>query len=355
MRGSQILVPLLFVILLWKHVAPVLLLLVLALLLSSVLAPLADVLESRLGLSRLLAILAIYGTMILLLVLLGVLLGGLLADQVASVASAFKGQDLENLIMNLKDSVMDFVPEKLQEGAEERIGTLVQSSGGFLSRLVGDLAGLVGKLAALVAKLVLILVFTFILLLESRNFKLLFLRAVPNAYFELSLNLLDKINAQVSGYLRGQAIAAATVGVLSTIGLFIISQPWVLDINIPYFVIIGMLAGLANLIPLIGPFIGIVAAWIVYLMTPQAAGISAIALAAIAGMFFLVQMIDNFFVSPRIMSASVGIHPLMVIVVIMIGGSIMGPLGMLFAVPAYGVVKATTTELVWGLKAYRIL
>nr|NGX46639.1 hypothetical protein [Chlamydiota bacterium] len=60
-------------------------------------------------------------------------------------------------------------------------------------------------------------------------------------------------------------------------------------------------------------------------------------------------------VSPKIMSASVGMHPLVVIVVIMIGGSLMGSLGMLFAVPTFGVLKVTLSEVVWGLKAYRIL
>ena len=48
-------------------------------------------------------------------------------------------------------------------------------------------------------------------------------------------------------------------------------------------------------------------------------------------------------------------HPLLVMVVIMVGNSIMGPLGMLFAVPTFGVVRATVEEIVWGLKAYRLL
>jgi predicted PurR-regulated permease PerM len=143
------------------------------------------------------------------------------------------------------------------------------------------------------------------------------------------------------------------VGVLSTIGLYLLS--WILDVSIPYAFIIGMLAGIANLIPFIGPFVGMIPAIISYLVTPQAAGISVLVPLGIIAMFLAVQMIDNFFISPKIMSSNVGMHPLLVMVVIMVGNSIMGPLGMLFAIPTFGVLRATMNEVIWGLKAYRIL
>jgi len=353
LRGAQIIIPLAAVILLWRHVAPILLLLVLALLLTSIFSPLVNWLESRFTGNRLLAVLAVYLVIILTVSGLAYLLGGTLIDQANTMVSAFQGKNLEELITNLKESVLAFIPKTLRPRVEEYLLSMVESPPAFLTDLAGSLAGLILKLADLVGKLILVLVFAFILLLESRNFKVTFMRAVPNAYFEMILNLLEKIQDQVSGYLRGQGMAALTVGVLSTIGLFLISQ--IGRVAIPYFVIIGMLAGLANLIPFIGPFVGMVPAIGVYLMTPQPAGISAIVIVVIIAMFLTVQAIDNFFVSPKIMSASVGIHPLVVIVVIMIGGSLMGPLGMLFAVPAFGVMKVTVVEVVWGLKAYRIL
>ncbi len=353
MRGSQIIFPLAAVILLWQHVAPILLLLVLALLLASIFSPLVNWLETQFGGSRLLAVLAIYATIILIIVGTVYMLGGTLINQANTLVSSFEGKNLEDLINNLKESVLAFVPQSLRPKVDAYMLSLVEKPPAFLSNLAGSLAGIVFKLADMVSKLILVLVFAFILLLESRNFKVAFVRAVPNAYFEMILNLLEKIHKQVSGYLRGQGMAALTVGVLSTIGLFLISQLG--DVAIPYFVIIGMLAGLANLIPFIGPFVGMVPAIGVYLMTPQTNGISMAMIVVIIGMFLFVQAIDNFFVSPKIMSASVGIHPLVVIVVIMIGGSIMGPLGMLFAVPTFGVLKVTLSEVLWGLKAYRIL
>ena len=353
LRSSRFLIPLLALVLLWQHIAPIMLLLVMALLLASILSPLVNFLENRLGGSRLGGVLVVYATIILIIAGLAGSLVPVLINEAQDMAAAFSGQSIESMTATMKASMQDFASPKMQTYIDDNMGNWIAKSGSFMQSLLGDLAGIMGKLIAMVMKLILVLVFTFILLLESRNFKLQVVQAVPNAYFEMTLNLLDKIHAQVSGYLRGQAAAAATVGVMSTIGLYLLR--WMLEVDIPYAFIIGMLAGFANLIPFIGPFIGMVPAIIAYLMTPQAAGISAMVPVFIVIMFLVVQMIDNFFVSPKIMSASVGMHPLVVMVVIMVGNSIMGPLGMLFAVPTFGVIKVTLEEVLWGLKAYHIL
>ncbi len=352
-RGSRFLIPLLALILLWKHVAPILLLMLMALLLTSILSPLVDFLETRLGGSRLGGVLVVYATIILIIAGLAGSLVPVLIREAQDMAAAFSGQSIESMTATLNASIQDLDSPGIQTYIEENMGGWISKSGSFMQSLLGDLAGIMTKIVAMVMNMILVLVFTFILLLESRNFKVKVLQAVPNAYFEMALNLLDKIHAQVSGYLRGQAAAAATVGMLSTIGLYLLQ--WLMDVSIPYAFIIGMVAGIANLIPFIGPFVGMIPAIVAYVMTPQTAGISAMVPVGIVIMFMTVQMIDNFFVSPKIMSASVGMHPLVVMIVIMVGNSIMGPLGMLFAVPTYGVIKVTMEEVLWGMKAYHIL
>lgn len=77
-----------------------------------------------------------------------------------------------------------------------------------------------------------------------------FIHFIPNRYFEMTLNVLHKIDQQLGWYLRGQFTEALVVGVLSVIAL------WLLDVQ--YFTIIGIFAGLANLIPYIGPVAGII-------------------------------------------------------------------------------------------------
>jgi predicted PurR-regulated permease PerM len=68
----------------------------------------------------------------------------------------------------------------------------------------------------------------------------------------------------------------------------------------------------------------------------------------------LVQAIDNVVITPLVVSKSVDMHPLTVLVVVIIGGKIAGPLGMLLAVPFIGVIKVILSQLSWGLRNYKI-
>ena len=77
--------------------------------------------------------------------------------------------------------------------------------------------------------------------------------------------------------------------------------------------------------------------------------------AVVAVAFATIQLFENIFVSPFIVSKSVELHPMTVIIVILIGGQLVGIFGMLLAVPTASIIKVTARELHWGLKNYRIL
>ena len=127
--------------------------------------------------------------------------------------------------------------------------------------------------------------------------------------------------------------------------------------NLTLIVFIGTIAGLANLIPLVGPFVGMIPAIVIAVMNNlgnEAAlnhilfGIMPIPspfyILDIALMFLIVQQIDNNFVTPVLVGESVGLHPIMVMIALLIGGTLMGPLGMLLAIPAAGVLKVIYQE-----------
>ena len=107
-----------------------------------------------------------------------------------------------------------------------------------------------------------VLIFTIILLIEYHDFKRSLVRFIPNKYLEVGLRMIYNIEQQISKYLRGQILAASSVAILSIIGLFILNQ---LGANITLIVFIGI-AGLANLIPMVGPFIGMIPAILIALM-----------------------------------------------------------------------------------------
>lgn len=220
---------------------------------------------------------------------------------------------------------------------------------GMLSR-AGNIVIAVGSFAIFILFTMVFLVF---LLLDGQNFKRAFIHAIPNQYFEMTMKIIDKIGSSISAYIRGQLLAALSVGITSIIGLYILQ--WITGIQIPYTYIIGCVAGISNLIPFIGPIMGMIPAIVIYLVTDQVVPVQFVYVLCIIGVFAIVQLIDNIIVSPIIMSGSVGLHPMFIIIFVMVGGSIAGPLGMLFAVPIAAILKVIIEELKWGFKHYMFL
>src|SRR5690606_34596809 len=131
----------------------------------------------------------------------------------------------------------------------------------------------------------------------------------------------------IGGYFRGQLAVAVVVGIMASIGMAII--------DLPFWLIVGMIAGLFNLIPLIGPWIGAVPG--IAIAFPTGGGLSqAIWVAVVmAG----VQQVDNHFISPIVMQRAVKLHPAVVMLALLAGGTLGGFLGLLLAVPATAVLK----------------
>lgn len=142
---------------------------------------------------------------------------------------------------------------------------------------------------------------------------------------------LHTINYTFSKYIRGQLIEAFIVGVMSSIVL--------LFIGIDYAVIIGIIAGICNLVPYVGPFVGIVLAVLMALFS----GNIWMVFGSIVGLI-IVQQIDCNILSPKIVGDIVGLHPAFIIIAITVGGNLYGLLGMLIAVPIAASVKTLISD-----------
>ena len=187
--------------------------------------------------------------------------------------------------------------------------------------------------------------------------------SIPNKYFEVGLKLIYNVEKSVSSYLRGQFLSAASVAVMSITGLLILNF---FGANITLVIFIGIIAGLANLIPLVGPFVGMVPALIIALMNNigNDAATAHMFFGAIPSpffaldiifMFLVVQQIEGNLITPALVGKSVGLHPMLVMIVLLIGGTLLGPLGMLFAVPATGVIKVILVEVAFLRKNSHLL
>lgn len=137
--------------------------------------------------------------------------------------------------------------------------------------------------------------------------------------------MISTLTRVVGGYLKGQTIASLVTGTLATIGLAII--------GIPYLLLLGFMVFLFNYVPYLGPFAsGVIVGLIGLFQSPTTAVLGvAVVIAA--------QQITDNFVSPRVMSDQVDLHPTLVIFSLLVGGTLFGIPGMLFAIPVAASAK----------------
>ena len=207
---------------------------------------------------------------------------------------------------------------------------------------VTDALGVVPDVVGLLVNAVFVPFVAFFLLKDGPRIRRGLIGAVPNRYFELTLNLIHKTDVHLGAYLRGQLLCALVVGVLATAAL------WLLGVD--YFLLIGAVAGLANIIPYVGPVTGAVLAVLVSLLT-QGSLVQALLIVAA---FIVIQLIDNVAVQPFVLSRNVSMHPLLVLLSVIAGGKLFGVLGLLLAVPAVAVLKVVVRETAATLRRYRL-
>ncbi|CAN5665151.1 AI-2E family transporter [soil metagenome] len=141
-----------------------------------------------------------------------------------------------------------------------------------------------------------------------------------------------RLSAAVGGFFRGQLFVAVTVGVMVSIGLAII--------DLPFWLLVGAVAGVFNMVPLIGPYVGAVPGIAIALTTRDPS--TALWVAAI---MTGAQQIDNHFISPLVMQRTVKLHPAAVMMALLAGGTIAGFFGLLVAVPIAAVLKILVGHL----------
>ncbi len=229
----------------------------------------------------------------------------------------------------------------------ERFGmgevNLVASIGTYLTEHVPDVLGVLPDALSFLAYLVLLPFIVFFMLKDGRGFKKGSLSVIPNRYFEFSLGLLYKMDRQLGNYLRGQLMEAAIVGLLSVLAL------WIL--GVPYFLPIGLFAGIANIVPYLGPLAGSIVAVVISFLTGGTLGDAVLILT----LFSLIQALDNTIVQPLVVARNVRMHPLTVVVSVVAAGQLYGFLGLLLAVPVVAICKVFVVESLEYLNRYRVL
>jgi predicted PurR-regulated permease PerM len=275
------------------------------------------------------AFLAIVGTALRVLV-------PIVADQVSSFVSAVPGL-LDRAQESFADAARRF---GIDVKATDTLASLSPQgqAGSFISRIFSFTAGFLHAAVVFVLGAVL----GFYLLVDLPKVQRAATAMVPLRRRTEVRSILEKIGRALGGYFRGQLLVAAFVGLASMIGLFVV--------GLPYWALVGAIAGLFNLIPLIGPFIGAVPALFIAFTTSATGGVLDLepgwpmAIGASLALL-IVQQIDNHIVSPNVLARTVKLHPVTVMLGLLIGGTLAGLVGMLLTVPVIASAKIVLLHL----------
>jgi putative permease len=208
----------------------------------------------------------------------------------------------------------------------ERVGNWMQNSiESVLSKIPDWVSGLLSTM--LLAPF-----FAFFMLRDGQRIGHTLLSVVPNNLFEIALNLSYQINQQLGGFIRARLLEALIVGVVVWLGFY--------SLSFPYAALLGIFAGLTNLIPYLGPIIGAVPGILVAMVAQD----SIASVALVSSIYIIAQLIDILFVIPLVVAKIVDLHPVTVVIVIIVGSQVLGVLGMIISVPAASIFKLAFTE-----------
>ena len=355
-RNIWWLIPLTIVLLFWEHTAPIILMLAFAYLGRIILNPIVCTIEKWLE-SRKLSVFIVLSLLFILFIILSTYIFPLIKDQIVAFQSALSMETLSKFQIKVTLILQSVLPVFLFDifsnamtNLDSSISEVWASSLSHINSFIGGTGSVAFALGSALVSLIILIVFMIFFLLEGEGFLNAFLHAVPGKHYGTAKRMLEKTSKQIHAYIRGQLIAASSVAITSVISLYVLQ--WITGMSIPYTILIGIFAGLFNLIPFIGPIMGMIPAIIIYLVTDQTIPIHIFYVLLIMGVFAIVQLIDNFIVSPYIMGGSVGLHPMLVIILVLLGASVSGILGMLFAVPIVAILKVIIEELIAAFKKH---
>jgi len=290
-------------------------------------APLVAVIErqafSGRRVPRWTAILAIYLAFAATVVGVGVLIIPPLVTQARDLWAAFpemaqRGQQwlVDRGLLSREISVREAIAQA-PVGGTDAVGALVAA----LWRLIGGIFGFIA-----------IPILAFYFLVDADNLVRLLVRLFPRSERPRVEAACRRVTHKVSGWLGGQLLLATLIGSTAAIGLYVM--------GVPYFYVLALIAGIGELIPVVGPLLAAVPAVAVALTVSPA-------LALGVGIFFVIQQqVENHVLVPKVMERQVGVSAVAVIVALLLGGTLLGVVGALLAVPTVAILQVLFEELV---------
>ena len=234
--------------------------------------------------------------------------------------------DISNLKKTIPEWIANSSPDVQKKAISLASGLLTQGLG-FLNTILN---------------LLLLPIFTFYLLRDWDILVEKFNNLLPHSYRARIQENLAEVNIRLNAFVRGQIKLCLYLSVLYTIGLLIVG----IDLAIP----IGVLSGLLFIVPYLGTAFGIVSSLLLALIdfgfSWQAIGVIVV--------FAVVQLIEGYYLTPKIIGESVGLSPLVVMIALLVGASLMGIWGMFLAIPITAILSVIGTDWLTRYKESRL-
>jgi len=319
-------------VLVLTHALGAVLLVFFAIILAEAIRPLVAPLE-RLRVPRPLAALAIY----LALVLIAIAIGWLLFNPIMSQANDLANQAptyLEQAQAWFEDMqrallANDTLSQALSALGSEAVASLQSLAPALLQFPLTLVSGVFGILLSIV----LIVTMSVFWLMSADKLRAFALDLIPEHARPGGALLFSDLGRTLGGWVRGTLVAMLLIGVFTALGLALL--------GVPYALLLGLLAGLLELIPYLGPWISGAVAVLVALVA-----VDPIKALEVVGLFFIVQLAEGNLIQPLVMSWAVRIDPLLVLVAVTLGAQVLGVVGALLAVPIAGVAQVITLRVV---------
>jgi predicted PurR-regulated permease PerM len=310
-------------------ISPILPQLIITVILAYILSPVADFMTARFHIKRIFAVAIVYLVLIAVLVTLPALFIPQLIDQIQNFVEA-----LPDLILEIGDLIQkplifgDFTLD-LQD-VYDQASSAIQ---GILTSFGTQTVSILSNVASAAIWLLFILVASFYLVKDSAVITRWLDEATPPAFQDDARQLRSRISGSWNAFLRGQMILMVVMGLAvgTTMAL----------VGLPYAWLMGILFGVLELIPNLGPVIAsIPAVLIAYFQGSTVLDISNEWFAVLIIVInFALQQLENNFLVPRIMGQSLNLHPVVVLIAAVIGAHLAGILGIFLAAPTVATVR----------------
>lgn len=329
-----LLIPILVIAAFAAFFTDIFIMLILCVLFALVLNPIVDLIQSR-GIGRSVSILIVY----LLIGSIGYAVFQLVVpdvvEQGASLQQSFKEFQVSEKLKTVEKWIEKNVPYlKKGDVAKELEGSIKSS----FAKAEDIISGVVST----VLFIIIIPFITFFILRDRQALKNSLIGLVPNRYFEMTINILDKVEKQLSTYVRAWLLDAFLVGLLSVTGLTIL--------GIKDAAVIGMVAGTGHLIPYAGPIIGAIPSVLISII--QFGDFSMVL--PIIILFAIIYLLDSVIIQPFLFSKGAEMNPIVIIALILIGNQILGAFGALIAIPIATILKVSARETINGFRNYKL-